>query len=226
MSYPIKLSFKSEIAPIIFVVASWILAFYFYAHFPAQVITHWNFVGKPDHYGTRASAAFILPAVITILYLVFLSLPWIDPKSERFAEFSDVYNFFKAAIVFVLLAIFIATGLADLGYPVEIRIVTPVLVGLLFIAIGNFMGKIKRNWFFGVRTPWTLSSENVWTKTNRFGGFTMVIFGILLVVSPLLPEVFFIPLFILSLATLIVGTFVYSFVIFKREKVENKINQF
>src|ERR1035437_418484 len=86
MSYPLKLSLKSEIVPIILVLASWLFAIYFYIHFPAQVVTHWGFEGRPNGYMGKIGGAFLLPAIITGLYLFFLALPWADPRRERYAE--------------------------------------------------------------------------------------------------------------------------------------------
>ncbi|MDR3643349.1 MAG: SdpI family protein [Candidatus Doudnabacteria bacterium] len=155
---------------------------------------------------------------------MFLLLPWLDPKGDRYAEFSDVFNYFKSAIIFVLFGIYVSSGFYNLGYPVPIKFVVPALVGLLLVLLGNFMGKIKRNWFVGVRTPWTLSSENVWVKTNRFGGFMMVLFGLLIILSPFLPKTAALPLFIAGAILATVGTFVYSFVIYKKEQNVKTVN--
>lgn len=218
MPYPIKLSLKSEAAPIILIVAAWIFAFYFYAHFPAQVVTHWGFDGRPNGYMGKAGGAFAIPGLLTGMYLLLLGLPWLDPKSDRYAEFGGVYNFFKTAIIFVLFAVYIASGFYNLGYAVNINVIVPLLVGLLMIVLGNFMGKIKRNWFVGVRTPWTLSSENVWNKTNRFGGFMLVLFGVVLIISPLLPKTLAIIAFVASALAMALGTILYSFLVYRKEK--------
>jgi uncharacterized membrane protein len=218
MPYPIKLSLKSEAAPIILIVAAWIFAFYFYAHFPAQVVTHWGFDGQPNGYMGKAAGAFAIPALLAGIYALLLGLPWLDPKSNRYAEFDGVYHFFKTAIIFVLFAVYIASGFYNLGYAVNINVIVPLLIGLLMIVLGNFMGKIKRNWFVGVRTPWTLSSENVWNKTNRFGGFMMVLFGFLVIASPLLPRTLGLGLFIVGALLASVVTVLYSFLVYRKEQ--------
>ncbi len=218
MLYPIKMSFKTEVLPAAMLIAAWIFGFYFYAHFPDQVATHWNFAGDADKYGSKASGAFAIPGVITGIYFLFLVLPFLDPKKERYAEFAGIYHFFKAAIMFVLFGTFIAASLANLGYAVRINVVVPLLIGVLFVAMGNFMAKIKSNWFVGIKTPWTLSSENVWTKTNRFGGFAMVVFGLMLIVSPLLPKVWSMIFLFTGVAVVSVGSFIYSYVAYKKER--------
>ena len=219
MTNPIKLSIKTEVIPLALILVGWIFAFYFYAHFPAQVVTHWDIQGQPNGYMGRAGGAFTIPSLITAIYLIFLSLPWLDPKSQRYAEFSGVYYFFKSAIVFVLLAVYIASGYFNLGYPVQIKVIVPALVGLLLVVIGNFLGKVKRNWFIGVRTPWTLASENVWLKTNRFGGYMMVLFGIIIIITPFLPKALALLMFIAGALFASIGTMVYSFIIYKKEHI-------
>ncbi len=218
MSYPIKLSVKSEFVPIILLIASWILSFYFYAHFPASVPVHWNFAGEANRYGSRAEGAFAIPAILTGMYALFLALPWLDPRGERYAEFGRVYHFIKAAIIAVMSGVYAISGLASLGFPVRVNVAVPWLIGILLIILGNYMGKIKRNWFVGVRTPWTLSSENVWNKTNRFGGFMMMLFGLCVIVSPALPQALGMALFILGALLAVVGTLAYSFILYKLER--------
>ena len=218
MSYPIKLNIKTEAVPVILVIASWIFAVYFYANFPAQVVTHWDFQGQPNGYMGKIGGAFAIPGLLTGIYLLFLGLPLLDPKGERYAEFGGIYHFFKAAIIFVLFGVYLASGYYNLGYPVNINLVVPVLVGLLMITLGNYLGKIKRNWFMGVRTPWTMSSEDVWNKTNRFGGFTMVLFGVIIIVSPLLPKMLALIIFVAGALAATLGSMIYSFYLYKKEK--------
>lgn len=202
-------------------IAAWGLSIYFYAHFPDRVASHWNFAGEVDGYMGK-SFAFSIPGLITSMYLLFLFLPQLDPKKERYAEFSGVYNFFRFGLIFVLLAVYVASGLYNLGYNVKINLVVPWLIGLLFIFMGNYMGKIKSNWFMGVRTPWTLSSENVWNKSNRFGGFSMVLFGVLLIATPYLPKTLAYVVFIFGLLLMTLGTFAYSYWAYKEEEAEKR----
>jgi uncharacterized membrane protein len=218
MPYPIKLSAKTEIIPAALIVAAWILAFYFYAHFPAVVVTHWGIAGEPNGFSGRATGAFAIPALLTGMYALFLWLPWLDPKAERYGQFAWIYQVIKNALIAVLFGVYLAASLYNLGYPVRISLVVPWLIGLLMIVLGNYMGKIKPNWFVGVRTPWTLSSEDVWNKTNRFGGFMMVVFGVIIIITPLLPKALGIALFIAGLLLVSVCSYAYSFVLYKKEK--------
>jgi uncharacterized membrane protein len=110
------------------------------------------------------------------------------------------------------LSLFAATG-----KDVNIGLFMPILVGIIFVIIGNYMGKIKQNFFMGIRTPWTLSNENVWNKTHRFGGNIFVLMGLLLMLSSVLRSDFFVGLLLSMVVVMVVGLFLYSYIIFRKE---------
>lgn len=220
---PIKFEWKREIYPLIILILSLVATFYFYAHFPAQVIGHWNFEGVPDGMTSRGFASFGIFGILAFIYLLFFFLPMLDPKRERYAEFAPFYLKFRTAILVILFVVQLASGLFNLGYPIKINLVIPISVGFLFIFLGNYMGKIKQNWFVGVRTPWTISSENVWNKTNRFGGRALVVFGVALMITPLLPKILGFIVFGAGIAVLIFGTFIYSYLLYRKEQKDKTI---
>jgi len=208
--------------PLVLLAAAAGLSACFYARFPERVASHWNFSGEVDAYAGRGVVAFGMPAVMILMYLLFLALPSLDPKRERYGEFARVYRIFRTSIIGLLFVLYVATGLFNLGYPVKIGLLAPGLIGLLFIVIGNYLGKVKNNWFMGIRTPWTLSSENVWNRTHRFGGRLFVIFGLVVMAAPFLPETAAMASFFGGVALLVLGTLVYSYVIYAREQKEGK----
>ena len=215
---PIKITIKSELFSLIIVAISIIASFYFYAHFPATVVTHWGFNGKPNGWSGRGFAAFFLPVLLIGIYLLFLFLPQLDPKKERYAEFAKVYGIFKNFILFFLLAIYFIASLNNINYNLDVNIWVPAGVGLLFIIMGNYLGKLKPIWFVGIRTPWTLSSETVWNKTHRFGGKIFILGGLLMIVAGLAPLAWRLPLFIADIIILIFGTVIYSYIVYLQEK--------
>lgn len=218
MNSPIKLTWKSEIWSILLIVASVILSFYFYAHFPDQAVTHWNFRGEPDGWSGRAGAAFGIMAIIPGMYLMFLLLPLIDPKKERYAEFSKVFHSFKNVLITLFFAIYVISGLYNLDYPIKVQLWIPWLIGLLMIFLGNYLGKLKPNWFMGIRTPWTLSSENVWYKTHRVGGWFFILFGVVIIISPNLSPAWGTAVFVGGAILATLGTTLYSYIIYLQEK--------
>jgi uncharacterized membrane protein len=219
MANPCKPTIKSEIWPWLMIVISFALSFYFYANFPEKVPTHWNIYGQPDAWSGRAFGAFFFPFLILGLYLLFLGFPYLDPKKERYEQFSHVYHVFKGLLVAFLAGLYLFTGLVSFGWPAPVNVYVPAAIGLLFIIMGNYFGKLKTNWFIGIRTPWTLSNEEVWSKTHRLGGKLYVIFGFLTIIGAIvLPPV---KVFIYFIILLIIVTFwpmVYSYLLFRKIK--------
>src|SRR3989344_2442875 len=218
MTNPIKLSFKTEIFPLIVLAASVVFSIYFYLHFPAQVATHWNIAGQPDNYSGKAFGAFFLPALLSAIYLLFMFIPYLDPKKERYADFAPAFLKLRNAIIFCLFLVFLASGFNNMGYNVPIDKTVPLAIGLLMIFLGNLMGKIKNNWFVGIRTPWTLSSENVWNKTHRVGGYAFIIFGLVIITVPYLGKTLGLIAFIGGAAIAVLGTIIYSYIAHKQEQ--------
>ena len=224
MSNPVKPTLKTEMFSLFLIIVTVIASIYFYFNLPERVITHWNFSGQPDGWGSGKAQAILFSSMTIGMYLLFLLLPYLDPKKERYEQFRKIYHIFKNIILAMLVLIFFATSLNNLGYNVPIGVVVPGLVGLLFIIIGNYMGKIKLNWFMGIRTPWTLSSEEVWNKTHRFGGKMFMLAGLLMMAEIILPISWKLPTFIIMMIVLLFGTIGYSYVAYLQEKKsENKI---
>ena len=159
-----------------------------------------------------------MPMIAVGMYVLFLVLPLIDPKKEKYQQFFKVYLMFRTLILLMMFGIYLIASLNTLGYNVRVEVWIPVAIGLLFLIMGNYMGKLKANWFMGIRTPWTLSSDEVWNKTHRLGGKMFMILGVLLMITPLLP---YSNIFLtVVMPVLIVGLVpvVYSFVLYKKIK--------
>ena len=218
MKHPLTITPKTEILPIILIISTIIASFYFYQYFPEQVPTHWNISGTIDGYSGKFFAAFFFPLLNLVMYLLFLFLPLIDPQKERYQQFASVYHLFKNLIIALLTVVYFMVGLAGIGVAVPVDLITPVLVGLLFVIIGNYMGKIKRNWFFGARTPWTLSSEENWNKTNRLSGKLFIVSGVLMILEIILPLPAKLPVFIFAILLAAVVPVVYSALLYLKEK--------
>jgi len=189
-----------------------------YSSLPPTVATHWNLRGTPDGFSSRLVAVAIGPFVIVGITLLFNVLPKLDPRRENYARFLSTYWLFANAVIAFLLiphGMVIATGL---GYPVRIDRLMPLFIGLLFVVIGNYLARVEPNWFVGIRTPWTLSSDKVWRKTHRTGGWLMVIGGLALATGAFLPGSALLPLLIGTVVVVAVIPIVLSYVLWKRER--------
>ena len=216
MKFFIKPTIKSELLSISVIIASIITAISTYSHLPNKVISHWNFSGVADGWSSREFHVLFFPSLIIGMYFLFLILPNLDPKKERYHSFGNVYNVFRSMFILVFYAIFLLATLANLDYAVNIGKTVPLIIGIMMIIIGNYMSKIKNNWFVGIKTPWTLSSENVWNKTHRLGGWMFVLFGIILIIAPFLPKILGVILFIAGIICVTIIPIGYSYFLYKK----------
>ena len=205
--------FGLVIAALAVVVSIWA-----YPQLPPTIATHWNVGGTADGFSSRDTAVLIMPLVIIGLTGLFNVLPQLDPRRANYAKFIDTYWLIaNAVILFILIGhgMIIATGL---GYPVKVDRFMPIGIGLLFIVLGNYLTRVEPNWFVGIRTPWTLSSDTVWRKTHRTGGWLMVVGGFVLAASVFLPQGAFLPLLIAAILIVVVIPIVQSYILWKREQ--------
>lgn len=117
----------------------------------------------------------------------------------------------------VFVVVFGTSTLFNLGYPLNVGAIVAGSIGILFLIIGNYFGKLKLNYFVGFRTPWTLSSENVWNKTHRIGGKAFIVLGLIIAASPWLKPM--VAIIAISFGfSLMIGVGIYSYVLFKQER--------
>ncbi len=191
-----------------------------YPSLPPAVATHWNVRGPADGFSSRIVAVSIFPIVVLVMTGLFNVLPKVDPRRENYGKFLSTYWLIaNAVIVFMLIGhgMIIATGL---GYTVKIDRPLPIGLGVLFIVLGNYLTRVEPNWFVGIRTPWTLSSDTVWRKTHRTGGWLMVLGGFVVAASAFLPHGAFLPLLITAIVIMAVIPTVQSYILWKREQTK------
>ncbi len=218
MKHPIKLCLKSEIIPLLILGAAVVMAIATYDNLPDLVATHWNFAGQVDGWGPRGFQAFFIPGLLGFIYLLFLLMPAIDPRKENYRKMAKFYNIFKNLLLGALFIVYAATTLFNLGYDLNIGQIISLTIGIMIVAIGFLIRKIRDNWFIGIRTPWTLSSHYVWKKTHNFSSWLFMAFGLIIIISPYLKPWLGIGLFVIGALSLFLGTFIYSYIIFSQEK--------
>ena len=165
----IKQMRKTVAYSIMLIVAQFLVAIYLFPVMPTSMAIHWNIAGEADGYGSRLLALFLVPFIELILLPVFLVLPTIDPK-RGLKKLEDVYGWFILGFVGFMAYIFSLTVGWNLGFRFDFtRVLVPAL-GILFYGIGVLLSRVEMNWFVGIRTPWTLSSKEVWDDTHKLGG--------------------------------------------------------
>lgn len=185
---------------------------------PEQMASHWNINNQVDGYMSRFWGVFLMPLVILGMFILFLIIPGIDPLKANIAEFRGAFNLFIALISAFMLYIHGLTLAWSLGYQ-NFKMSAAMLpfLGLVFIFIGYMLRQAKRNFFIGIRTPWTLSSDNVWDKTHRLGSILFMASGVLAFIGSFLGGetafwLFFVPLMGSTIALVI-----YSYVLYRNE---------
>lgn len=184
---------------------------------PSAMASHWNIAGEVDGTMSKMAALVIFPAMIAGTYLLFLVLIEILPLKENVAAFRPQMNLF-----FVALGIFLAylNGIVlawnlGLRFAIE-QAVLPGIAVLLYL-IGHILGQARRNWMFGIRTPWTLSSDRVWESTHRVGGLVFKVCAGLALLGAFLGETAA-PMFIIPVALGSLAVVVYSYLVWKQEQ--------
>lgn len=171
---------KKHLFIIILIACSYVLSLLAIPFLPSEVAIHWNAAGEADGFTNKWWGALLLPILLTGIVALIVFLPKVDPRKENYEKFEKVYRIFLHVFVLFLFSIHVVTLAYNIGIPVQVDIVVPIGVGVLFIVLGNYMPKIKPNYFIGIRTPWTLENEVVWQKTHRVGGKVFVIMGVLI----------------------------------------------
>lgn len=152
---------------------------YFYPALPETIPIHWNFAGQIDGYGHRWHLWLAGPIAMTGFLLFSVALPWLSPRQFEVQTFASTYSHLMAVTVALFACIESIMLFAALGGKLDMARGLPTVMFLVLILFGNPMGKVRRNFFIGIRTPWTLASESVWYATHRMAGKLMVASGLL-----------------------------------------------
>ena len=199
------------------VLAAFVVSAIAYRRLPERVPVHWDVHGNVNGYGSRFAGAFGMPLLMLGLWLLLRLLPRIDPRRANYAKFADTYDLFVDSLVGLLLVMQLALLANTLGWPVSMERVAPVLIGLQFIILGNALPRARPNWWFGIRTPWTLSNDRVWTQTHRVGGYLLAAAGAILLIAALVPGPIAFAFGIGAVLAATFGSVVYSYLAWKQE---------
>jgi uncharacterized membrane protein len=164
------------------VILAFLLPAVLYDRLPDPMPSHFNFQGEIDGWMPKPWGAFLLPLVMAGVLAMLAALPRISPKGFEVDGSSRAFAAITLATTGLLLMIHLSVLLISMGVAVPIAALMPVLLGAMLAGIGNYLSKVPRNFFIGIRTPWTLADEDVWFRTHRLGGRTFVAAGLLLIV--------------------------------------------
>lgn len=217
---------KTEILILIILVLPFGYLAFTWNEFPARVPIHFNHKGEADNYGPKAFGLLLLPVINILLFLLLKYLPKIDPRKENYVLFEGRYKAIRLIIhifltfIFFLLVSSMLKGSSSLLHP------KLVIIGfaLLTMVLGNYFSAVRPNFFVGVRTPWTLSNEEVWKKTHRFTGRLWVASSFLLLLYALFFEDINKAVIFVFIGVITIPPIVYSYLIYQKISKPNGLH--
>jgi len=157
-----------------------------YPDLPARVPTHWDWRGQVDGTMARFPGAFIAPLAATAIWLLLPLLRRIDPRRRNYDRFDETFWVLLNILALAMVLLQVAVLAAALGSPLAHGRLILGGVGILFLVIGNYLPRLRSNWWMGIRTPWTLENDDVWRRTHRLGGKSFALGGLACVLGALL----------------------------------------
>ncbi len=203
--------------PIVIIILSFFVGIYFYPQMPDRMASHWNIRSEVDGYLPKFWGLFLMPLVSLVMFSLFLAIPKIDPLKNNIKKFEKYYHGFISVMIIFLFYIYILTIGANLGIKFNMGMLLIPGMSLLFFYIGLMLEKSKRNWFIGIRTPWTLQNDKVWEKTHKLGGKLFKISAIIILVGIFLTRCIFWFIMASVFLTAIIPI-IYSYIIYKKQK--------
>ncbi len=208
---------KYDVLSLLLLIAGFVMAGFAYGVLPERVATHWDAYGVANGFSDRFLGTFLIPIFTVLIWALLRFVPYLDPLRKNIDKFRDTYSRF----IFIMLGFFLYIEAISIAFNLGIMfdfskaMIPPMAV--LFYFAGILMSHSKRNFFIGIRTPWTLSSDKVWDATHQLGGKLFRISGVIIMLTVLLPSPW--AIFLLLAAVIASGTVsaVYSYIVFSKQ---------
>ena len=203
--------------PAILILAAVIATIAVYPRLPDQIPTHWSVSGEVNGWSSRLFGAWMIPLLMAVIWLFMRAIPHIDPRKANYEKFSGMYDALVILILAFMLLMHVLILLSATGTVIRMdRVVMPA-VGIFIAIMGVLLPQAHPNWFVGIRTPWTLTSDLSWERTHKVGGTLFIALGLLIVASTFIaPER---AIWVLVVATLgvVAFLFIYSYQVWKQD---------
>lgn len=180
-----KLNFQKEAPLIAIVLAPFIYLAYIWNTLPDTVPLHWNIQGEIDEYGEKSELILIPILLPLLIYIIFTIVPLIDPKGKinqmgkKYFALKTAMTIFMSVLALIIIYAVKNESLYNPNYIV-------LLIGILFVILGNYLKTLRANYFIGIKTPWTLENETVWKETHKLAGKMWFVGGFIIILSSLI----------------------------------------
>jgi uncharacterized membrane protein len=213
-----KLWRKIDWLMILFLLAFFVFGIYIAPTMPDRVPTHWNIRGEVDGWGTKYINLFLMPSVALVFYFLMSFLPAIDPLRKNYEKFAKPYLYFKVFLTFFFIYLEIFFIYSSIKFtPPQGSLMFALPFSLLLCFIGWLLPQLKRNFFIGIKTPWTLVSDLNWKKTHDFGGKAFLLAGVMSLVAAFFGSVASFVVLIASIIVVTIATLAYSYLEYRKE---------
>lgn len=193
-----------------------ILGLLFYNQLPEQMPIHWNASGEVDDYTSKIFALFGLPMILLVFHMALVWVTDKDPKYMNIPKIMYVIIYFLIPIISTICVGFSINTALPNGLDINISSTLPLVLGIIFLFVGNYLPKCKQSYTVGIKTPWALHDEENWNKTHRLAGFLWIIGGILIIICSLFFSTMVNPFFAIILAMTVIP-YIYSYLIYKKK---------
>jgi len=209
---------KNTLLSVCIIVATILLSVVTYSSLSSEIAIHWT-DGEVTGTAPKLLGVLLIPVIMIVIYLILSLLFRTDPRKENLS--GKIKNITISTILFLLFSVHTTILAVGLGYNLDMNIVSGLIIGTVMMVLGNIMPQAKKNFIFGLRTPWTLSNDKVWAISNRFTGRIFFLAGFLIILSVIIiPQHNFVFTISLVLLVAVIGT-IHSFVVYKRIANEN-----
>jgi uncharacterized membrane protein len=162
-----------------FTLAAFAASAWLYPQMPERIPIHWNIHGHVDGYGSKALGLFLMPGAMVVILALFAALPWLSPRHFEVSSFRSITLYLMVVVTGLFGVVHAFTLYAAVHGGRDLGNLLAAAIFLFFALIGNVLGKVRPNFYIGVRTPWTLASQRVWADTHRLAAWLFVAGGLL-----------------------------------------------
>jgi len=217
----LKYIMKKYILPTVLILISILLSVYFFPLLPESMASHWNASGVVDGHSSKLLNIILFPALQVLFLLLLISLPKLDPKGGNIKKFENKFYIFINVLLLFFITLQLQVFLWNINIQIPMNSIMPILIGGVFLVIAYLIKNAKQNYSIGIRTPWTLHSENVWNKTHKLGAKLFAISGLLSILSVVISSYSYLVVIISSLLSTLILV-IYSYMEYRKETILKK----